>query len=212
MLRQALVLLIVVAIFGILVPWYRGFSFLQPWIIVAYGAMALLFVAPASAELWSSNPPPESTRAALGRIFAVVGYGWGVTLLMLASAVAVSAGGADGVGAGLQPDGVHRGGGAVCAAGAPLIGPDGKGHSADLLSGSAIGAGVRVALFAGVMADRAERPLDAPGDHADGVGGGGGFGCGSVDFAVPVAAEAGHEQRSGGVVSASKRAFQANPG
>jgi hypothetical protein len=87
MLRQALVLLVVVVIFGILVPWYRGFSFLQPWIIVAYGAMALLFVAPASAEFWGVNPPPDSARAVLGRILVVVGYGWGVTVLMLVSAI-----------------------------------------------------------------------------------------------------------------------------
>ncbi|MBZ5611595.1 MAG: hypothetical protein LAP38_25320 [Acidobacteriia bacterium] len=87
MLRQALVLLIVVVVFGILVPWYKGFTFLQPWILTAYASMALLFVAPAAAEFWSANPPPDSTRAVLARIFVPVGFGWGVSVLMLVTAV-----------------------------------------------------------------------------------------------------------------------------
>jgi hypothetical protein len=87
MLRQALVLLIVVLVFGIGVPLIKGFAFLQPWIIAAYGGMALLFVAPAAAEFWSANPAPDSARAVLGKLFATVGFGWGVSVLMLATAV-----------------------------------------------------------------------------------------------------------------------------
>jgi hypothetical protein len=87
MLRQALVLLIAVVTFGVLVPWYRGFSFFQPWVIAAYGSMALLFVAPAAAEFWAMTPAPASPGAILGRILAIVGYGWGVGASMLAAAM-----------------------------------------------------------------------------------------------------------------------------
>jgi hypothetical protein len=87
MLRQALVLLVVVVIFGILVPWVRGFSFLQPWVLAAYASMALLFVAPAAAGFWSSEAPPDSTRAVLGRLFALVGYAWGIAVLMLVTSL-----------------------------------------------------------------------------------------------------------------------------
>jgi hypothetical protein len=85
--RQALVLLLVVLLFGVLVPWYRGFSFFQPWVIAAYGSMALLFVAPAAAEFWGGTPAPASPGAILVRILAIVGYGWGLSAAMLLAAV-----------------------------------------------------------------------------------------------------------------------------
>jgi hypothetical protein len=50
MARQAVVILVVVAAFGILVPLYKGIGFLDSRIVAAYACLALLFVAPASAE------------------------------------------------------------------------------------------------------------------------------------------------------------------
>ena len=87
MLRQALVLLIAVLTFGVLVPWYRGFSFFQPWVIAAYASMALLFVAPAAAEFWAATPTPASSGAIMARILVIVGFGWGVAAAMLAVAL-----------------------------------------------------------------------------------------------------------------------------
>jgi hypothetical protein len=87
MLRQMLVLLAVVFTFGIVVPWYKGFVFLQPWFIAAYASMALLFVAPAAAEFWAAIPFPPSSGAVLTKLFAIVGYGWGVVVVMLVTAV-----------------------------------------------------------------------------------------------------------------------------
>ncbi len=80
--RQAVVLLLIVLAFGILVPWYKGVAFLDPRMIVAYACLALLFVAPASAEAFASRQ-----SAALNKIFKVVAYGWGITLLILLSAL-----------------------------------------------------------------------------------------------------------------------------
>lgn len=76
MAKQALVILVTVIAFGILVPWYKGFTFLDPRMIAAYGCLALLFVAPASAE---------SSDAGLRRIATVVAFGWGVTVVTMFS-------------------------------------------------------------------------------------------------------------------------------
>jgi hypothetical protein len=79
--KQALVVLMVVIVFGILVPIYKGFAFLDPRIIAAYACLALLFVAPASAELGMAPGNP------LGRIAIIVAWGWGITLLILSTAL-----------------------------------------------------------------------------------------------------------------------------
>ena len=82
MAKQALIILVTVIAFGILVPWYKGFTFLDPRMIAAYGCLALVYVAPASAE---------SSDAGLRRIATVVAFGWGVTLVtMLTGLVTLS--------------------------------------------------------------------------------------------------------------------------
>ena len=73
MARQALVILLVVIAFGILVPIYKGFGFLDPRILAAYACLALLFVAPASAELAAAR----LQCGLLGRIAIIVAWGWG---------------------------------------------------------------------------------------------------------------------------------------
>ncbi len=85
MARQALILVMVVLVFGVVVPWYKGVTILQPTVILAYALIALLFVAPAASEFWSASP--ASRGALAGRIFAIVGYGWGIALVMLFTAL-----------------------------------------------------------------------------------------------------------------------------
>jgi hypothetical protein len=87
MARQALILVSVVLVFGVVVPWYKGVTILQPTIVLAYSLMALLFVAPAASEFWSAISGPTSRGALAGRILAIVGYGWGIALLMLVTAL-----------------------------------------------------------------------------------------------------------------------------
>ena len=87
MARQALVILIVVAAFGILVPLYKGFGFLDPRIIAAYACMALLFVAPASAEMAASHGTDAPRAALLGKIALIVAWGWGMTVVILVTAI-----------------------------------------------------------------------------------------------------------------------------
>ena len=85
MARQALVILAVVIAFGILVPLYKGIGFLDSRIIAAYGCLALLFVAPASAEL--AEVKTASASAVLARIGIIVAWGWGITVLILGTAI-----------------------------------------------------------------------------------------------------------------------------
>lgn len=87
MARQALVVLAVVVAFGVLVPWYKGFGFLDPRIIAAYACLALLFVAPASADLGALYPQKAPPSAVLARIGLIVAYGWGITVLILVTAL-----------------------------------------------------------------------------------------------------------------------------
>jgi hypothetical protein len=87
MARQALVVLIVVIAFGILVPIYKGFGFLDPRILAAYACLALLFVAPASAEFAATHGPGASASGILARIAIIVAWGWGITVLILGTAI-----------------------------------------------------------------------------------------------------------------------------
>ena len=87
MARQALVVIAVVVAFGVLVPWYKGFGFLDSRIIAAYACLALLFVAPASADLAALYAQKASPAAVLARIGLIVAYGWGITILILVTAL-----------------------------------------------------------------------------------------------------------------------------
>jgi hypothetical protein len=81
MARQAVVVLMVAIVFGILLPIYKGFAFLDSRIIAAYACLALLFVAPASAELG------RAPGKILGKIAIIVAWGWGITILILGTAL-----------------------------------------------------------------------------------------------------------------------------
>ena len=81
-----MVVLIVVVTFGILVPWYRGFTLLDTRILASYACLALLFVAPATADLSAAQQSAMPRSALLTRVALIVVYGWAVTVLILATA------------------------------------------------------------------------------------------------------------------------------
>ena len=87
MARQAILVLGFAAVFGIFVPWYRGFDFLDPVMIMAYSCLALLFVAPASAEAFA----PEGTSPAMSETIIkstlILAYGWGIAALVLMAGI-----------------------------------------------------------------------------------------------------------------------------
>ena len=84
MARSALIVLLTVLAFGILVPWYKGVSLLDARMVVAYGLLALLFAAPASAE---STRGTTAFGEVLRKLAVIVGFGWGVTVVTMISAV-----------------------------------------------------------------------------------------------------------------------------
>ena len=87
MARQALTILLVVIAFGILVPLYKGYGFLDARIIAAYACLALLFVAPASAEMMATNGKGAPASAVLGKTAVIVAWGWGIAALILGTAI-----------------------------------------------------------------------------------------------------------------------------
>ena len=73
--------LAVLAAFGVLVPWVKGFEFLDPLILLAYTAIPILFVAPASTAVFAE--PPKGAPAVISKLAAVMLYGWGIGVLVL---------------------------------------------------------------------------------------------------------------------------------
>jgi hypothetical protein len=87
MARQAVVILLVVIAFGILVPFIKGLGMLDSRIIALYACLGLLFVAPASVE-WAAGPGKAApVRDIITRIAIIVGWGWGMTLVILGTAI-----------------------------------------------------------------------------------------------------------------------------
>jgi hypothetical protein len=87
MAKQALIILAVVLVFGVLVPWYRGWVFLDSATIVVYACISLLFVAPTAAEMFGTpetRPPSDEILSKTGVILA---YGWGISVLLLVSGI-----------------------------------------------------------------------------------------------------------------------------
>jgi hypothetical protein len=63
-----------VAVFGVYIPWLKGFDFLDPVITAAYACLGVLFAAPASAQAFA-NEDPVSMREVIARIVMAVVYG-----------------------------------------------------------------------------------------------------------------------------------------
>ena len=87
MAKQAILVLGFAILFGIFLPWYRGLDFLDPVMIIAYACLALLFVAPASAEAFASEREGPSTRGAIRTSVLVLAFGWGLAVLVLIAAI-----------------------------------------------------------------------------------------------------------------------------
>ena len=74
--------LILVVVFGVLLPLRKGLGFLEPIMITAYACLGVLFAAPAAAKAFAKSRP-QSMREAGARAAKAVGYGEGLALVML---------------------------------------------------------------------------------------------------------------------------------
>ena len=85
-LRTAILHLILIAIFGVFLPFRKGLGFLEPIMITAYACLGVLFAAPAAASAFSKGRP-QTMREAAVRAAKAVGYGEGLALVMLIAGV-----------------------------------------------------------------------------------------------------------------------------
>ena len=85
-LRSVLLHVLLLAVFGIFLPWQKGLDFLDPVITAAYVCLGVVFAAPAAAQTFSVYPP-QTMVAAMVRIFLAVAYGESVAWAMLIAGV-----------------------------------------------------------------------------------------------------------------------------
>jgi hypothetical protein len=72
--RVILLHVALVAVFGVLLPWWYGLQFLDPVTLAAYTCLGVLFAAPAAAQAFV-RPERPSWMEAMARVAAAVAYG-----------------------------------------------------------------------------------------------------------------------------------------
>jgi hypothetical protein len=72
----------VVVVFGIFLPWWLGYQFLDPVTLTAYCCLGVMFAAPAAAQAFGDDRP-QSMREALKRIAMSALYGESMALVIL---------------------------------------------------------------------------------------------------------------------------------
>lgn len=80
--QTILVHITVVVVFGVFLPWWLGFQFLDPVTIAAYSCLGVLFAAPAAAQGFAGDRP-RSLSEALARIAMAVLYGEVMAIVIL---------------------------------------------------------------------------------------------------------------------------------
>jgi len=81
MTRPVLTVLAVVALFGILVPLYKRYDFLDPVMLAAYFCLPVVLVAPMAADALAGNA--ESAMRTVQRALLVAFYGWGLGMVIV---------------------------------------------------------------------------------------------------------------------------------
>jgi hypothetical protein len=83
MTRPVLTVLTVVALFGVLVPWFKRYDFLDPVMLAAYFCLPVVLVAPMAADALAGSA--ESAIDTVRRALLVAFYGWGLGLVIVAA-------------------------------------------------------------------------------------------------------------------------------
>ena len=82
-----LLLIVLLGVFGILLPWSKGVDFLDPVMIGAYACLGGLFAAPAAALAFSGGCP-KTFGVAARMIGRAAGYGEGLVMGMIGLGIA----------------------------------------------------------------------------------------------------------------------------
>ncbi len=80
--RQLLLVLAIAGAFGVLVPYYKGYGFLDRRLIVAYACLAAVFAGPTATDAFASDEQDNALRK-MARIWLLC-WGFGALLLALA--------------------------------------------------------------------------------------------------------------------------------
>jgi hypothetical protein len=83
--RQVLTYALLLLVFGVAVPQWKGLGFLDPALLCAYACLAMVFAGPVAAQ--SFEKQPASTAQALGWIARALAFGEGLSVAMLACAL-----------------------------------------------------------------------------------------------------------------------------
>lgn len=84
--QQILTYILLGAIFGIVLPWWKGLDFLDPVLLSAYACMGFIFSAPAAAQAMAERP--KSPADAVRRIAVAVAVGEVIALGLLFCGIA----------------------------------------------------------------------------------------------------------------------------
>jgi hypothetical protein len=74
--------LILVAVFGVGIPYWKGLDFLDPTITAAYACIGCLFAAPAAAQAFAASRP-QSMKDAWLRVGRAILYGEGMAITFI---------------------------------------------------------------------------------------------------------------------------------
>jgi len=78
--------LVLVLVFGVLLPWRKGIDFLDPVMISAYACLGVLFAGPAAAFRFGQDRP-QSMKEAFRRVGQAVAYGEAMAVILLIAGV-----------------------------------------------------------------------------------------------------------------------------
>ena len=84
--RQVVTYSLLLLVFGVAVPYWKGLDFLDPALLGAYACMGMVFAGPAAAQAFEKKP--ASAAQALRSVALAVAFGEGISLAMLGCALA----------------------------------------------------------------------------------------------------------------------------
>ena len=149
MTRPTLTVLLIVALFGILVPWYKRYDFLDPVLLAAYFFLPLVLVAPMAADALAGSA--DSVAATVGRALLVAFCGWGLGVVIVAAGL-ITVNAANWHGRLLLPGGAFLAAGALFSATAALASVIVAGMLAHLFSAATAKTILRLVFLAALVA------------------------------------------------------------
>jgi len=84
--RPVITVLAIVAVFGVLLPWFKRYDFLDPVLLAAYFCLPLVLVAPMAADALAGSA--ETGFGTVRSVLLVALYGWGLGIVVIGAGLA----------------------------------------------------------------------------------------------------------------------------